>query len=234
MNLAEVSSPAAATSALASSVSTVSESSSLFFMHDVGKGSTAKLEWKSSREPFNFGSFGITDPPSNFNLKTEERKDEKVDLCCDRDAHGDFFFVSVVPSVSAIVKSDSDLANQVNRKVCELDFAQSHMCSTLLRINAVFERRNSRYGELRALESEDCESIDKYVRALLQIDVQFKDSGFDQIQKELLMVLKKQLEGIVQKKLSTATDQRSVFLLRFYVFPPFSFQVLFFLVVQNQ
>ncbi|KAJ1435844.1 heme peroxidase [Sesbania bispinosa] len=50
----KVSSFAAATSASASSVS---EISSLFLMHDVVKGSNAKLEWKPSRDPFTFGSF---------------------------------------------------------------------------------------------------------------------------------------------------------------------------------
>ncbi|KAJ1382188.1 conserved oligomeric Golgi complex subunit 4 [Sesbania bispinosa] len=101
-------------------------------MHDVGKDSIIKLEWKSSSESLNFGSFGITDPPSSCNLKTEERRDEIVDLYCDRDVHGDSFAVSAVPSISAIMKSNSDLANQVSHKVCELDFAQSHMRSTLL------------------------------------------------------------------------------------------------------
>ncbi|KAJ1399115.1 Tubulin/FtsZ, GTPase domain superfamily [Sesbania bispinosa] len=68
---------------------------------------------------------------------------------------------SAIPSVSMITKSDSDLTNQVSPKVCELDFDQSHMRSTLLRINVIFERGNSHYGELRALESGDCESTGK-------------------------------------------------------------------------
>ncbi|KAJ1413526.1 PLP-binding barrel [Sesbania bispinosa] len=58
MNLAEVSSHvAAATSASASSVSIVSESSSLFLMHEIDDNIIAKLEWKPSPDPFHFGCF---------------------------------------------------------------------------------------------------------------------------------------------------------------------------------
>ncbi|KAJ1375656.1 hypothetical protein SESBI_50763 [Sesbania bispinosa] len=69
------------TSTSASSVSAVSESSSLFLMHDVGKSSTTKLVWKPSREPFNFGNFGSLDPPFSCNLKMEE--EGRGELCCD-------------------------------------------------------------------------------------------------------------------------------------------------------
>ncbi|KAJ1403791.1 Protein kinase-like domain superfamily [Sesbania bispinosa] len=60
---------------------------------------------------------------SRCNLKTEERRDEIVDLCCNQDAHGDSSAVFDVPCVSAITKSDSDLTNQVSRKICKLSFA---------------------------------------------------------------------------------------------------------------
>ncbi|KAJ1384080.1 putative glycosyltransferase [Sesbania bispinosa] len=50
-------------------------------MHDVGKGSTVKLEWKPSRRPFNFGNFGSLDPPFSCNLKTEE--EGRDELRCD-------------------------------------------------------------------------------------------------------------------------------------------------------
>ncbi|KAJ1405695.1 Glyoxalase/Bleomycin resistance protein/Dihydroxybiphenyl dioxygenase [Sesbania bispinosa] len=43
------------------SFSLTAESSSMFMMQDSGKDSTAKLEWKSSLEPFHFGSFGSLD-----------------------------------------------------------------------------------------------------------------------------------------------------------------------------
>ncbi|KAJ1383142.1 DUF3352 domain-containing protein [Sesbania bispinosa] len=36
--------------------------SKLFLMHDSGKNSTARLEWNSSPEPFNFGSFEPSSP----------------------------------------------------------------------------------------------------------------------------------------------------------------------------
>ncbi|KAJ1430190.1 MatE domain-containing protein [Sesbania bispinosa] len=176
--------------ASSSDATTIAESSSLFLMHDVGKDSIAKLEWKSSSESFNFGILGKTDPPSSFNLKIEERKDDIVDLCCDRDVHGDSSAVSVVPSISVIMKSDSDLANQVSRMVCELDFP-SLICIP----HSSASTPSSKEGIA--------------TMAFLHIDVQFKDSGSDQIQKEWLVVSKKQLEGIVRKKLSAATDQRN-------------------------
>ncbi|CAI8615801.1 unnamed protein product [Vicia faba] len=123
--------------------------------------------------------------------------------------------------VLEIVKSDSDymlsnvtstshLADQVSLKVRELDLAQSRVRSTLHRIDAIVERGNCLDGVLRALESEDYESAARYVQTFLQIDAQFKDSGSDQIQiqRERLLDVKKQLEGIVRKKLSFAVDQR--------------------------
>ncbi|KAJ1414763.1 Conserved oligomeric Golgi complex, subunit 4 [Sesbania bispinosa] len=106
------------------------------------------------------------------------------------------------------VTSTSDLADQVSRKVRELDLAQSRVRSTLHRIDAIVERGNCLDGVLRALESEDYESAARYVQTFLQIDAQFKDSGSDQMQRERLMAAKKQLEGIVRKKLSAAVDQR--------------------------
>ncbi|XP_057423899.1 conserved oligomeric Golgi complex subunit 4 [Lotus japonicus] len=106
------------------------------------------------------------------------------------------------------VSSTSDLADSVSRKVRELDLAQSRVRSTLHRIDAVVERGNCLDGVLRALDEEDYESAARYVQTFLQIDAQFKDSGSDQIQRERLMTAKKQLEGIVRKKLSSAVDQR--------------------------
>ncbi|KAJ1381083.1 Tetratricopeptide-like helical domain superfamily, partial [Sesbania bispinosa] len=51
-------SPSAAVGSSPSEISTASaESSSLFLMHDTGKDSIAKLEWKSSSDPFIFGQF---------------------------------------------------------------------------------------------------------------------------------------------------------------------------------
>ncbi|KAJ1382911.1 Pyruvate kinase, C-terminal domain superfamily [Sesbania bispinosa] len=45
----------------------------LFLMHDVGKVSTTKLEWKPSPDPFHFGSFESVDP-------LEEKKDSPASL----------------------------------------------------------------------------------------------------------------------------------------------------------
>ncbi|XP_014499059.1 conserved oligomeric Golgi complex subunit 4-like [Vigna radiata var. radiata] len=106
------------------------------------------------------------------------------------------------------VASTSDLADQVSRKVRELDLAQSRVRNTLLRIDAIVERANSLEGVHRALEDEDYESAARYVQTFLQIDAQYKDSGSDQLQRDRLLAAKKQLEGIVRKKLSAAVDQR--------------------------
>ncbi|KAI9093919.1 hypothetical protein K1719_026917 [Acacia pycnantha] len=104
------------------------------------------------------------------------------------------------------VSSTCELADNVSGKVRELDLAQSMVHSTLLRINAIVERGNCLEGVNKALEIEDYESAARYVRTFLQIDAEYKDSGSDE--KERLMDSRKQLEGIVRKKLSAAVDQR--------------------------
>ncbi|XWS20610.1 hypothetical protein CRYUN_Cryun31cG0117400 [Craigia yunnanensis] len=104
------------------------------------------------------------------------------------------------------ITSTCDLADQVSRKVRELDLAQSRVNSTLLRIDAIVERGNCIDGVKSALDAEDYESATKYVRTFLEIDNKLKDSGSDQ--REQLLASKKQLEGIVKKKLMAAVDQR--------------------------
>lgn len=104
------------------------------------------------------------------------------------------------------VRSTCDLADQVSGKVRELDLAQSRVNVTLSRIDAIVERGTCIEGVKTALESEDYESAAKFVKRFLQIDSQFKDSGSDQ--REQLLASKKQLEGIVKKKLLSAIDQR--------------------------
>ncbi|GLT79836.1 hypothetical protein SLA2020_513090 [Shorea laevis] len=104
------------------------------------------------------------------------------------------------------VRSTCDLADQVSCKVRELDLAQSRVNSTLLRIDAIVERGNCIEGVKSALETEDYESAAKYVQTFLQIDGKFKDYGSEQ--REQLLTSKKQLEGIVKKKLLAAVDQR--------------------------
>ncbi|OMO76067.1 hypothetical protein CCACVL1_15936 [Corchorus capsularis] len=106
----------------------------------------------------------------------------------------------------ANITSTCDLADQVSRKVRELDLAQSRVNSTLLRIDAIVERGNCIDGVKSALEAEDYESATKCVRTFLEIDNKFKDSGSDQ--RDQLLASKKQLEGIVKKKLMAAVDQR--------------------------
>lgn len=106
----------------------------------------------------------------------------------------------------ANVSSTCDLADQVSRKVRELDLAQSRVNSTLLRIDAIVERSNCIDGVRKALEAEDFESAAKYVQTFLQIDAKYKDSGSDQ--RDQMFAAKHQLEGIVRKKLSAAVDQR--------------------------
>lgn len=104
------------------------------------------------------------------------------------------------------VRSTCDLADHVSRKVRELDLAQSRVNTTLSRIDAIVERGNCIEGVKSALESEDYESAAKYVQTFLQIDAKYKDSGSDQ--REQLLTSKKQLEGIVKKRLLAAVDQR--------------------------
>jgi hypothetical protein len=104
------------------------------------------------------------------------------------------------------VRSTCDLADQVSGKVRELDLAQSRVSDTLLRIDAIVERGNCIDGVKKALESEDFESAAKYVQTFLQIDATYKDSGSDQ--REQLFASKKQLEGIVRKRLAASIDQR--------------------------
>ncbi|KAL6985511.1 Golgi transport complex subunit 4 [Sarracenia purpurea var. burkii] len=119
--------------------------------------------------------------------------------------------------VLEIVKADSDymlsnvrftcgLADQVSGKVRELDLAQSRVNDIILRIDAIVDRGTCLDGVKKALDSEDFESAAKYVQTFLQIDAKYKDSGSDQ--REQLLASKKQLEGIVRKRLSAAVDQR--------------------------
>ncbi|KAI3796646.1 hypothetical protein L1987_39324 [Smallanthus sonchifolius] len=133
----------------------------------------------------------------------------------DLDKHLSFLQKSA--DVLDIVKLESDhmlsnvdstcvLADQVSGKVRELDLAQSRVNETLLRIDAIVERSNCIDGVQKALESEDFESAANYVQTFLQIDAKYKDSGSDQ--RELLFASKKQLEGIVRRRLSAAVDQR--------------------------
>ncbi|MBA0765391.1 hypothetical protein Gotri_014598, partial [Gossypium trilobum] len=72
--------------------------------------------------------------------------------------------------------------------------------------DAIVDRGNCIDGVKSALDAEDYESATNYVRTFLEIDNKFKDSGSDQ--REQLLASKKQLEGIVKKKLMAAVDQR--------------------------
>ncbi|CAI0476604.1 unnamed protein product, partial [Linum tenue] len=107
---------------------------------------------------------------------------------------------------SSNVGSTCDLADHVSAKVRELDLAQSRVNTTVLRIDAIVERGNCIDGVKNALESEDYESAAKYVQTFLQIDAKYKDSGSEQ--RDQLLASKKQLEGIVRKRLAAAVDQR--------------------------
>lgn len=104
------------------------------------------------------------------------------------------------------VRSTCDLADQVSGKVRELDLAQSRVDDTLLRIDAIVERGNCLDGVKKALDSEDFESAAHFVQTFLQIDAKYKDPGSNQ--REHLLASKKQLEGIVRKRLSLAVDHR--------------------------
>ncbi|CAK9148744.1 unnamed protein product [Ilex paraguariensis] len=83
----------------------------------------------------------------------------------------------------------------------------SRVNDTLLRIDAIIERGNCIDGAEKALQIEDFESTVKYIQTFLQIDAKYRDSGSDQ--RELYLASKKQLEGIVRKRLSAAVGLNS-------------------------
>lgn len=104
------------------------------------------------------------------------------------------------------VRSTSDLADQVSGKVRELDLGQSRVNETLLRIDAIVERNNCLDGVKTAMDAENFEAAANYIQRFIEIDSKYKDSGSDQ--REQLLAGKKQLEGIVKKRVSAAVDQR--------------------------
>ncbi|XP_020572165.1 conserved oligomeric Golgi complex subunit 4 isoform X2 [Phalaenopsis equestris] len=104
------------------------------------------------------------------------------------------------------VRSTANLAEQVSRKVRELDLAQSRVESTLSRIDAIVERSHCLDGARRALDSDDYDSAARFIHTFLQIDSQFRDSGSDQ--REQLLECKRQLESIVRNRLAAAVDKR--------------------------
>ncbi|KAK2649949.1 hypothetical protein Ddye_017438 [Dipteronia dyeriana] len=104
------------------------------------------------------------------------------------------------------VRSTSDLADQVSGKVRELDLAQSRVNDTVFRIDAIVERNNCLDGVKTAMDEENFEAAAKYVQRFIEIDGKYKDSGSDQ--REQLLAAKKQLEGIVKKRVIAAVDQR--------------------------
>lgn len=104
------------------------------------------------------------------------------------------------------VRSTSHLADGVSAKVRQLDLAQSRVSDTLLRVDAIVQRSHCLDGVQKALLSEDFESAANYVQTFLQIDSKFKDSASDQ--RDQLLASKKQLQGIVRKRLSSAVDQQ--------------------------
>ncbi|GAB4850693.1 Golgi transport complex subunit 4 [Ancistrocladus abbreviatus] len=105
------------------------------------------------------------------------------------------------------VRSTSLLADSVSAKVRELDLAQSRVSSTLLRLDAIVEKSHCIDGVQKALESEDYEAAAKYVRTYMEIDSKFRDNSGSN-EREQLLGFKKQLEGIVRRKLTAAIDQR--------------------------
>ncbi|KAG9151357.1 hypothetical protein Leryth_020952 [Lithospermum erythrorhizon] len=122
-----------------------------------------------------------------------------------------------------IVKSDSDfmlnnvrtttsLADHVSAKVRLLDLAQSRVHDTILLIDAIVHRSNCLEGVKKSLQSDDLENAANFVQSFLKIDAKFKfdsgGSGSDNEQREELLGYKKQLEGIVRKKVATAVDSR--------------------------
>ncbi|KAL3534739.1 hypothetical protein ACH5RR_003200 [Cinchona calisaya] len=123
------------------------------------------------------------------------------------------------------VRSTSHLADHVSAKVRQLDLAQSRVSDTLLRIDAIVQRSHCLDGVHKALQSDDFESAANYIQTFLQIDSKFKDSSSSAAstdQRDQLLASKKQLQGIVRKRLASAVDQRDhPTILRFIkLYPP--------------
>ncbi|KAK6785318.1 hypothetical protein RDI58_018773 [Solanum bulbocastanum] len=123
------------------------------------------------------------------------------------------------------ISSTSLLADQVSAKVRQLDLGQSRVNDTLLRIDAIVDRSNCLDGVRKALASEDFESAANYVQTFLQLDAKYKDSAASD-QRDQLLASKKQLEGIVRRKLADAVDQRDhSTVLRFIrLYPPLALE----------
>lgn len=123
------------------------------------------------------------------------------------------------------ISSTSLLADQVSAKVRQLDLGQSRVNETLLRIDAIVDRSNCLDGVRKALASEDFESAANYVQTFLQLDAKYKDSAASD-QRDQLLASKKQLEGIVRRKLTAAVDQRDhSTVLRFIrLYPPLALE----------
>lgn len=123
------------------------------------------------------------------------------------------------------ISSTSLLADQVSAKVRQLDLGQSRVNETLLRIDAIVDRSNCLEGVRKALASEDFESAANYVQTFLQLDAKYKDSAASD-QRDQLLASKKQLEGIVRRKLTAAIDQRDhSTVLRFIrLYPPLALE----------
>ncbi|KAL8144533.1 hypothetical protein V2J09_017565 [Rumex salicifolius] len=120
--------------------------------------------------------------------------------------------------ILSIVRSDSDLmlssiqstsllAESVSAKVRELDLAQSRVSSTLLRLDAIVDKSQCIDGVQKSLDSEDYELAAKHVSKYLEIDTNFRDSSGSS-ERDQLLGYKKQLEGIVKRKMTAAIDQR--------------------------
>ncbi|KAK1315537.1 Conserved oligomeric Golgi complex subunit 4 [Acorus calamus] len=124
--------------------------------------------------------------------------------------HRSSHVLSIVRSDSDIllssVQSASELADRVSGKVRLLDLARSRVRSALSRIDAAVERSRCFDGSKASLASNDYESAASFIRTYLDIDAQYRDSGSDQ--REQLLDMKRQLEGIVRKGLSDAVDRR--------------------------
>nr|XP_043625281.1 conserved oligomeric Golgi complex subunit 4 [Erigeron canadensis] len=104
------------------------------------------------------------------------------------------------------VNSTCILADQVSKKVRELDLAQSRVNETLLRIDAIVERTNCIDGVIKALEFEDFENAASYVETFFSIEAKYKDSGSDQ--RDKMLGYKKELESIVRKRLGLGVEKR--------------------------
>ncbi|KAJ1397235.1 HSP20-like chaperone [Sesbania bispinosa] len=193
-----------------SKVSTASaESSSMFMMHDSGKDSTVKLEWKSSPEPFNFGSFRSVHLSSHRNLRHITPNRDSYDLVLERSNYGrhaprrDDFFSDVFDPFSPSW-SLSQVLNMMDQFIENLFLYASREIGTVVRHGSdVKETTDAAFlcVDMTGLGKEDVKISVDLTGCYYQITIK----GF------VYQLFNQMLERNVQKLLDVMFEGASVF-----------------------